>query len=388
MVPASKPAGGRAAAKPAASKPTNKEDRLFNPQGRRIYRKSYSLAEVRIGAVIVLLLAVISAWVVWRGRNPDPALFEISLESLDAGVAIVERGPLPAELAPPGWHETGIAHFDASNLYEKIDGREGYYKALGFQRLHFASIVSDANASTVVDIELFDQGTSANALGAYAGERPPDAVAIGDDGKSVIARNALFMTRGKYYVRAIGPDESEPVVALLRHLQQRFASLQDEALPWGYAVFTGALGFDAGRVSYMPEDAFSFGFARNVYAARLDDDATELFLTVASDDASATALADQFTQGFLSYGSAAGESGGVAWVKDRYLGGISGAQTAGSWVLGVRGAPAQDTAEQGMQQLVDAVRRLSPEIAAQAQESATAASSAGEESSRTQGYTP
>jgi hypothetical protein len=355
----------------SASKPANKDDRLFNQQGRRAYRKRYSLTEVRIGALIVLLLAAIAVWVAWRGRNPDPSLFEISLESLDAGAAPVERGPLPADLALPGWHESGIAAFDASNLYEKIDGREGYYKSLGFQGLHFVSIVSDANAATVVDIELFDQGTAANALGAYAGERPPDAIPIGDDGKSVIARNALFMTRGKYYVRAIGSDESEPVVAMLRHVQQRFAaSLQDESLPWGYAVFAGALGFDAGRVSYMPEDAFSFGFARNVYAARLDDDATELFLTVAADDAAAAALADQFTQGFLSYGSAAGESGGVAWVKDRYLGGMSGARAQGSWVLGVRGAPDPATAEQGMTRLAAAVRDLPAEVAAEARQSA------------------
>jgi len=282
----------------------------------------------------------------------------------------VDRGPLPADLAVAGWHETGLAEFDDSNLYEKIDGREGYYKSLGFQRLHFVSIVNDADAATAVDIELFDQGTSANALGAYAGERPPDAVPIGDDGKSVIARNAVFMTRGKYYVRAIGSDESEPVVALLRHVQQRFASLQDEALPWGYAVFTGALGFDAGRVSYMPEDAFSFGFGRNVYAAQLDDGATELFLTVTSDDNAAAALAAQFTQGFLSYGSAAGESDGVAWVKDRYLGGISGARAQGSWVLGVRGAPDPASAAQGMARLVAAVRDLPPDIVEQARQSA------------------
>lgn len=374
MVPANKPAGNRAAAgKAASSKPSNKEDRLFNPTGRRAYRRSYSLAEVRIGAVIVLLLAAFSGWIVWRGRNPDPALFEIPLESLDAGEAIVERGPLPADLALPGWRESGIAHFDASNLYEKIDGREGYYKSFGFERLHFASIVNDADAAIAVDIELFDQGSVANALGAYAGELPPDATSE-DGGTSVIARNALFMARGKYYLRAIGSDETETVLAQLRHLKQRFESaLAVEAMPWGYALFVTAMGFDPSRVSYMPEDAFSFGFARNVYAARLDDDATELFVTIAADAAAASALGDRFTQGFLSYGSAAGESGGVAWVKDRYLGGFSGTRVEGTWVLGVRAAPAQATAEDGMQRLAAAVRDLPPEIAAQARESTAVA---------------
>jgi hypothetical protein len=281
---------------------------------------------------------------------------------------VTDRGPFPPALAGPGWIEGRIEHFDPTNLYVKIDGREDYYKTFGFRALHWVSLAAADDPAITVDVELFDLGTAANALGAYAGERPPDASPqVGPSGMWHRARNAAFATVGRYYARLVGADESERVVTQLEQVRRALAAaLPPEPLPWGYALFVGGLGLDPGRVSYSAENAFSFGFARHVYAARLDARLEDLegFVAAAPHEAAAVELAAQFAGGFREYGEDAGAEHGVAWVRDRYLGTLSGAVPAGGWVLGVRGAPDATRAAAALAELRQAVAALPPEVAA------------------------
>jgi hypothetical protein len=279
--------------------------------------------------------------------------------------------PFPADLAAPGWKTGAVSHFDNSNLYVKIDGREDYYKSFGFQQLHWVSLVSDRDAATTVDVELFDLGKAANALGAYAGERAPDAAPqIDGTGMWHRARNATFVTIGRYYARLVGSDESEAVLAQLEQARKALtAALPGEPLPWGYALFVGGMGLDPGRVAYVPENAYSFGFARGVYTGRLNDADLEGFVVASVDPGAAAQLAQRFSGGFREYG----EDAGGTWVRDRYLGTLSGVRAHGAWVAGVRGATDPKQAGEALTRLETAVGKLTPEIAARAQAEAKAA---------------
>jgi hypothetical protein len=230
----------------------SEEDRLFVRDGRRSYRKTFSMREFRYGLVVLVGLALVAAWVAWKGARPDPALFEIPEELLEGEMPSTDRGPLPDRLAAPGWSEGPLSQFDSDNLYEKINGREDYYKTFGFERLYFISLVHDEEEATVVDIELFDLGQAANALGAYSGERPPEVTPeVGAGGMSHLAPNALFMTRGRYYLRAIGSEVTDVTQAQLTHLRQAFeAGVQGEPLPWAYALFVGELDLDPSLCSH------------------------------------------------------------------------------------------------------------------------------------------
>ncbi len=365
-----------------------KHDRLFVRDGRRHYRRRFSLTEVRLGMGILVVLAAIGAWVGWKGAHPDAALFEIPIELFEGGPAVADRGPLPASLAPAGWSEDRLSSFGNDDLYEKINGREDYYKSFGFQRLWFLSLVEDGDESAspsslprIVDLELFDLGTSPNALGAYAGERPPDVVPEVDDngnGMYHTSENALFMTRGRYYLRALGSETGPEVRKLLTHVSESFAAhLSGEPLPWGYALFVGTLNYDPGRVSFMPENAFSFGFAQNVYAARMSDDQTEIFVVATASTDASRELAQRFTAGFLDYGrrleGAEGPAPGSTaselapeWVRDRYLNKVSGAVPRGRWVLGVRGAADVAAARTALGSLADGVEALPEAVVRQA----------------------
>jgi hypothetical protein len=54
---------------------SNKADRIFVQNGRRLYRRRFSSSETRFGIAIVIVLASIFSWVAWKGAHPDPALF-------------------------------------------------------------------------------------------------------------------------------------------------------------------------------------------------------------------------------------------------------------------------------------------------------------------------
>lgn len=338
----------------------DKEDRLFVKNGRRHYRPRYSMTEVRIGAVILVGLGLILAWVIYRGAHPDPDLFKESPGLVNRGKKAVDRGPVPKGLAPKGWKEGEISTFGPDNLYEKIDGREGYYKSFGFVRLWFVSMTEEgASAATAgtIDVELYDLGKTENALGAFSGELPESATAAIDAGGLVAEdRNALFVARGKMYVRAIGSDEGEATKEALHNLRKVLTGeLEAGALPGSFGLFV-KLGIRPGKISFVPENAFSFGFAENVHVGLMPDGETELFVVAAADDEKAKALADQFRTGFLQYGNPAE---GV-WVEDRYLGRISGAKSTTDIVFGVRSAADAKTAGALADRLEEAVKALPP----------------------------
>ncbi len=375
------------------------ERRVLNPRPFRVFRKSYSVTEAKAGAVVLVGLLALAAWVVWRGAHPDPALFADPAATAVSPVAIaeiegrrapdgpsvagasnaeasgaapsggastaVDRGALPASLAATGWKERTPSRFDAENLYVKINGRADFFLSRGFRSLTFVTL--EGPSGTAVDVELYDLGSAENALGALAAERPPETKASSGGGTSwYVARNALFLARGASYARAIGSDESPAVLAQLEALRKAFeGGIAAGEKPWTVALFADALGLPPDRLQYAAENAFSFGFAKNVTSATLDDGETELFVLPAGDAAKAKALSAKFEEGFLSYGEKVAAAG-ASWVKDRYLSTFSRTVAAGTMVVGVRGAQDMAKGAEALAKLEKAVLALPPDVAKKA----------------------
>jgi hypothetical protein len=199
------------------SRAAGREDRVLVRDGRRHHRPRYSRTEFRIGLGVLAVLAAVVGWVAWEGAHPDPALFSGGQDLTAADAPAVtpmddraapaaagpggsrveaasepaERGPLPEGLAADGWAEGRISSFGPDNLYEKINGREGYYKSYGFERLWFVTLERTDDPAVFVDVEAYDMGTASNALGAYAGERPQGGdPQVDDQGLTHFDRNA------------------------------------------------------------------------------------------------------------------------------------------------------------------------------------------------------
>lgn len=379
-------------------------DRVFVRDGFRSFRRTYSVKEVYYGAATGGVLVGILGWIGWKGAHPDPSLFDMSaaLSGSDSAGAPAEdtaprragerlgapranegspgsggaagseeRGPLPAGLASAAFHEGKIGRYSADDMYIKINGRAGYFQSFGARSLHVLTLEGPevSGMPSSVDIELYDLGESRNAIGAYNGERPPGIEATVADGSTFhFDRNAAFLARGPYYARFIGSDESVVVVAEVRRLLEVFrGAIAGQALPWGFALFVDQLKYPASAVTYVKSNAFSFGFARDVYKVSLSpgdsQEDMEAFVVASADAAAAGALSAQYAEGFASLGAAAGQTPAhVKLFKDEYLGTFAGAAAFERWVFGVRGAPSASRASAVLEQVRGGLAALPAEV--------------------------
>lgn len=354
-----------------------KDDPVLNTAPFKHYRRSYSRREVQLGTAILTGLAGVGAWVGYRGTQPDPNLYGESPGLIRRSPTVaVERGPLPERVAPEGYKERGLSVFGPDNLYEKINGREGFYKSFGFEQLHFVTLVDESAPERVIDLELFDLGSGQNALGAFKAESGPDAkTESSSSGMQRFDRNAAYLARGRFYARAVGSEESAEMTAALKALLANLNALEAGALPWSYALFTDGLGVATDKIAFLKEDAFSFGFARDVYAATLDDGETEAFVISRASDTDAKAMVAEFTEGFAMLGEKEAKAD-VTWVTDRYLNRVSGADDEGAFVIGIRSASSIDDAAQLLEKLRAALAALPEEARAVARPAKAGASEA------------
>ncbi len=122
-----------------------------------------------------------------------------ALASLDAALA-----RFVAALPRPGWSvDAAPAAFEASRLYEKIDGRADLYLRHGVRRLVATSL---ASGDHFIDAFAYDLGTPAAAAGLLREERPSGArdLPVGQGGYTVAG--SLFFTIDCYYVQLVGAD--------------------------------------------------------------------------------------------------------------------------------------------------------------------------------------
>lgn len=348
---------------------------VFNTFKRKPLRPFYSLREFQMGIVSLLVLGGVATWVIWGGLHPETALFAVQenlLANKGKDTPIYKRpvepwvepgrepgsastasrpslDPFPQTVNADGWHATAAPQmFDESNLYVKIDGREGFYKSYGFKKLHFLSLAFTEPAGLSIDIEVFDLGSIQNALGAFVAEiSNPDAeVTMAGQSLSYTTRNGAFLVQGGYYVRLLGSDDNEAIRKKAISLRDAFlTSLKGEPLPWAYQLFMGGLKVSPSHVQYYAENAFSFGFANDVYSATLPGSETEVFLTRRTDADEATAMADKFAGGFGDYGKRVTNGpANTALFNNEYVNSIEGVRAHGNFVIGVRLAKSADEA--------------------------------------------
>jgi hypothetical protein len=356
------------------SRPARAQDRLLVRDGWKHYRRSYSLAEVRWGFAVLAVLIGIVAWVGWRGQQADPEIYgAVPLQGgIGAAHTTGDRGPVPTTLAPAGWSESDLSDFDADTLYVKINGRADFFLTKGFEHLFFISLVLDEDPSVTIDIEMYDMGTSANAIGVFNAERRKEVeIQSSPAGIRYSSRNALFVARSKFYVRAIGSEESKSITDGLAEVAANLESgIEADTLPWAYDLFVGQLELQASQVSYQTQNAFSLEFARDVYIARLEGD-LQLFVIALDSEASATQMAGKLVEGFLTIGAPDGD-GAPQWGKDEFIGTFGTAATSDRFVVGVLGAPDRATGQKELARLRKGLAELSPETLQRAMPNASA----------------
>jgi hypothetical protein len=212
----------------------------------------------------------------------------------------------------PGWSQQGAARsYDASNLFEYMDGNAEGYLLYGFVAMHGVTCVQGGD-SIVIDVSDFGDGDS--AFGMFSANRDPrlPEEALGAGGQ-VTTRRVIF-TKGRFYAESAASPDKDHTAAL-----RAFAAAIEKELP-GSTARPAALAWFPGEgqksVRLIPESVLGLRLLKRGYVAEYEFGKAFVVQESSAEDAAAAMrkLRARFDAGPDTGGSTALQ------VTDRYLG--------------------------------------------------------------------
>ena len=207
----------------------------------------------------------------------------------------------------PGWTRQGEARtYDASNLFEYMDGNAEGYLIYGFVRMHGVTCVHGGD-SILMDISELDDPDS--AYGIFSANRdqrlPLDPIGAGGQ---VTSRRAIF-TKDRFYVELAANPEKDHSPAL-----RAFAAALEKLLPGSTALPVALSWFPTEgltSVRLIPESVLGLRLLKRGYVAEYGFG--KAFVVQESSAESAAAVMDKLRTRF-------GQTGDPLQFTDRYLG--------------------------------------------------------------------
>jgi hypothetical protein len=99
--------------------------------------------------------------------------------------------------------------FGPENLSDKIDGKAELYLQAGFKEMSCRKFVLDRADKALVEVFIYDMGSPANAFAVFSGQRRPGSPDISLTAHAYASANALFFTRGRFYVEMVADRAAE-----------------------------------------------------------------------------------------------------------------------------------------------------------------------------------
>ena len=228
------------------------------------------------------------------------------LAGLAAAVLVCPAQVPKCELVP-GWTQEGPARaYDASNLFEYMDGNAEGYLLYNFVAMHGVSCVHGGD-TILIDVSEFSDPDL--AYGMFSANRDPrlPAESLGAGGQ-VTPRRVIF-TRGRFYAELAASPDKDHTPAL-----RAFSAALEMLLPGSTAVPAALAWFPAeGQKSarLIPESVLGLRLLQRGYVAEYDFG--QAFVVQESSPGDAVAVMDKLRARF-------GQTGDPLQLTDRYLG--------------------------------------------------------------------
>lgn len=227
------------------------------------------------------------------------------------------------------------------NLYEKIDGKEGMFRAFHFVELRFGQY-TDARTQEAFDTYIYDMGEPVNAFGIYMGERSPTAAAwpLGRDGYA--SGTSVYFCKDKYYVNVLGPPEGgDDKLEVSKAIATAIAAtIPDTDKPFWVEQYLPAEGRVPHTLKYEATSGLGYDFMQRVFTVgyKTGDRKYQVFLVQTGGPAEADSLFDQFAEATAKYDKVVSKTSGadgqilvgeslgtftVAFTKGRFFGGVT-----------------------------------------------------------------
>lgn len=263
--------------------------------------KKISDAQRLTSYAILAALGLIFLWLLVQQSRFNPAV-NVALQSPGlAGKS--QAGAATAGLIPeaPGFTPLAPAQsYGPETLSDKIDGKAELYLSAGFQEMACRSFTLEKPPGTHLEVFIYDMGNAQNAYAVFSSQRRPGAAAIPLTPNAYTTANAMFFTKGKYYVEMVADRAVESLPgALSAFTTALLAKLPSEAGEAGNATdLFPADGILRDSVRLNAADAFGLGGFDNVYTAEyvLKDGNATAFLAERQTPEQARAEAERFRE--------------------------------------------------------------------------------------------
>ena len=207
----------------------------------------------------------------------------------------------------PGWTQQGAARaYDASNLYEYMDGNAEGYLIYGFVAMQGVTCVRGGD-SILIDVSEFQDPDSAYGMfSANRDPRLPDE-SIGAGGQ-LTPRRAIF-AKDRFYAELAASPEKDHSATL-----RAFAAALEKSLPGTNAAPAALAWFPTdglGSVRLIPESVLGLRLLKRGYVALYEFG--KAFVVTEASEAAAAAVLDKLRARFEAPGD-------PVQATDRYLG--------------------------------------------------------------------
>jgi hypothetical protein len=224
-----------------------------------------------MGYCILAVLVLITVWLLVQQSRFNPAVTAAGRAPL-----LVARAPAPgaaasalAALLPDAAGFTPVSppeSYGPETLSDKIDGRAELYLSAGFKEMSCRSFNLAAFPGARVEVFLYDMGAAPNAFAVFSSQRRPGGAALAVTPQAYATPNALFFTRGRFYVEIVADRAAEGLQSLLEtYASALLAKLPAEGETQDAATLFPKEGLAAESVRLNAADAFGLEGFNNVY---------------------------------------------------------------------------------------------------------------------------
>ena len=202
-----------------------------------------------------------------------------------------------------GWKLVGEPTlYDASSLYERVNGEDGLYLSAGFTRLTSIELEEDRRRGVTVVADVYELGSTLSAFGIYSRLHEEEAVIPGLGTSACLFGALVVMYKDRYLVRI----NADPSVVASDQLKQVLTGLAEKVAggipgsegPPCELGFLPEVGLDAGTVTYVENSLHGHDFLPGGLRADylIGDRRVGVFLTIFPDAEAATAALHRYNE--------------------------------------------------------------------------------------------
>jgi Family of unknown function (DUF6599) len=231
--------------------------------------KKISAAQRLTGYGVLAVLGLITVWLLVQQSRFNPAV----IAALQApGLSGKIQGGAPAATAgliveADGFvPQTPVQSYGPDNLSDKIDGKAELYLSAGFKEMSCRSFTLENPKGAHLEVFIYDMGTPQNAFAVFSSQRRSGSEPISLTANAYTTANALFFTRGKYYVEMVADRAIEALPKVLEgYIKPLLAKLPAEEETKNVAALLPPEGLTQDSVRLNAADAFGLQGFDNVY---------------------------------------------------------------------------------------------------------------------------